>query len=213
ALTVDGQSAVALAPREVRLLEKGPLRARILLRGDHGRGIDYEVRIDAYAGQPFVRVFHTFVDKSGRAYSAMSRLGVELALDVGGAHHYAAGVDGADVSAGSLGDRPLRLAQLDESHFRVADGERTGKLAGWVEVRGKKGAIGLGARWLWQEYPKAFELRPDRLVYDLWAPEAAPAKVGMGAAKTHEFVLWVGAQRDPRAASAMAEPLVAAVDP
>lgn len=213
ALLVDGQSAVAQPPREVRVLENGPLRARIELRGEHGRGFDYVLRIDAYAGQPFLRVFHTFIDKSGRTYSAMSRLGVELALDIGGAHHYAAGVESSDVAAGSLGDRPLRLAQIDESTYRIGDAERRGKLAGWVELRGKKAAAGLAARWLWQEYPKAIELAPDRLVYDLWAPETPPAKVGMGAAKTHEFVLWIGTPREGRAPSVVAEPLVAAVDP
>jgi hypothetical protein len=57
---------------------------------------------------------------------------------------------------------------------------------GWFEA----GGIGIGLRWFWQLYPKAFEVRADRTLRLALFPETArPQNIYTGVAKTHEMVL------------------------
>src|SRR5262249_53263138 len=74
--------------------------------------------------------------------------------------------------------------------------------------------VALASRFFWQEYPQAFELRPGVLTYNMWAQSAPPAKVGMGVAKTHEFVLYFHGKTPPPQAllAALAEPVLARVN-
>jgi hypothetical protein len=212
-LAVDERLGAAGTPTGVTVLESGPLRARIELTGSYGNGFDYVVRVEAYAGQPQVRVWHTFVDRTSTPYAAVPRIAIELPLlDPHGRYRY--GVSGAAPVAGTLSERGLQLVQNDNLNY-AADGTTSGgTLAGWVELPDERRTVGIAGRWFWQEYPQSFAVTRDRLVYNLWAPEAPPAKVGMGSAKTHELVIWAGATEFPAAAKGTpAEPPVAVVDP
>ncbi len=213
-VTVAGSTVQALTPSSVTVLEKGPLRARIELRGTYGKGFDYLIRVDAYAGQPFVRVLHTFIDRNSAAYVEVSRLSIDVPLETLAAATWAGGVEKGQLRTAALDDAVL-FYQPDNLTYRMGDREEQGHLEGWLEARTKKITTGVAARWFWEEYPKSIELRPQQLVYNLWAPQARPAKVGMGAAKTHEFVLWAAPAKtmERKALQGLAEPLVASVDP
>jgi hypothetical protein len=218
ALLIAGErSGQAQPPTRVALIDSGPLRARVALQGTYGNGFDYEVRIEAYAGQPFVRVWHTFIDRHPTPYISLPRVGVELPL-VGAAlpSRYRYGVVGERPVTGRLADEGARLYQSDNETFVAGEPSKPGKLSGWIELSGERASIGVAARWLWEQYPQSFAVRRDRLVYNLWAPEADPAKSGVGAAKTHEFVLWASppaAALPPALLGAVARPLVGVVDP
>jgi hypothetical protein len=211
----EDEKLQARPPREVRLTENGPLRANFEIRGDYGNGIDYLVRLEAFAGKPFVRVRHTFTNRRPAAHVDLARIAVEWPLVLGPGAEYVFGVEGAEARRGQVPDGGLRFYQLDNLRYQVAGAEEAGKAEGWWEIHAKALSIGIGVRWFWQEYPQAVELRSDRLVYDMWPSEASPVKVGVGAAKTHEFVVWVTPMAEVAGGSGLAllRSPVATVDP
>jgi hypothetical protein len=211
----DGGTARALAPRRVQITERGPLRSRVELEGGYGNGFDYLIRIDAYAGQPFLRLLHTFINRNSAALVRVSRIAIEWPLELPPSTPYVAGAASGAMHTGKLGDGSFGLVQLDNKRHRVNGQERAGTLPGWLALQPEGAGFGLAARWFWQEYPQGFALQPGRLTYNLWDPEGGAAVAGMGAAKTHELVLFAGgkAVSDPRWTAAVGRPLVASVDP
>ena len=214
-MVAKGNRSVARPPRIVRVVEPGPLRTRIEMEGSYGNGFDYLVRIDAYDEQPFVRVLHTFINRNPAAYVSIGEMSLDLPLAGAGGTAYAIGVDGKAASAGALDRREVRATQLDNMIYQVEGVVTPGRMAGWVSVNGDVATVGLAAPWLWQEYPQGFTLRGDRVTYQLWDSAAPPAKAGMGAAKTHELVVWAGVKEAlaRRRTATIARPLLAVVDP
>ncbi|MBX3027731.1 glycoside hydrolase family 127 protein [bacterium] len=205
----------AQKPVDVRILEHGPLRARLALSGTYGNGFDYEIRLDAYAGQPFVRVLHTFINRYPTPFINVPQIALSLPLGEIKPGTWRAGVVGERMRSGAIPDTGVRLVQRDNETAEIAGDAEAVQLAGWVEVSGSRGTLGIASRWFWQEYPQSVEMRRDRLTYNLWAPEADPANAGVGAAKTHELALWLAPpQRLPAGiGAALATPLVGVVDP
>src|SRR5262249_15444456 len=108
---------------------------------------------------------------------------------------YSAGQEHGVPFEGALPRNGWSMVQDDNETLRTADMRRAAHAAGWIDLRDATHGLAVAARFFWQQYPQSFQLRPDGVTYNLWAPEAAPAKVGMGAAKTHEMVwLFHGAQ-------------------
>jgi hypothetical protein len=105
--------------------------------------------------------------------------------------------------------------QEDNDTLRVDGTVQTGHAAGWVDMHDATHGLALASRFFWQEYPQSFALRSTGLTYNLWAPEAAPAKVGMGASKTHEMVFYFHGKTPPadEMLAALTQPLLAHVDP
>lgn len=207
--TADGVLRAA-PPASVTILENGPLRARIALRGTYGSGFDYLIRVEAYADQPFVRILHTFINRNPAPRSTIRRLALDMPLRSRGPVSYRFGVERGRPRSGSVAEEALRLVQPDNLAFRVGEQNEDGRLAGWTALRVRGLNIGIAGRWFWQEYPKAIEIRPDALVYELWASEGGNARAGVGAAKTHELWFWAAPRTFERAA---ADPLVARLDP
>jgi hypothetical protein len=76
---------------------------------------------------------------------------------------------------------PVRVEQLEAQPRR----------RGWFDAAG----VGVGLRWFWQLYPKAFEVRPDRsLQLELFPETARPQNIYTGVAKTHEMILSFGGE-------------------
>lgn len=190
-VVADGKRLDARRPRQVRVVENGVLRVALELEGEYGEGIDYAVRLEAYARKPLVRVLHTFVNRKPVPYVHLSRLALEWPLQLQPEVGYRVGVEGNRVRTGKLSPEGVRLYQPDNSTYRVGDSEEAGRLSGWWALQARNLNLGMAVRWFWQEYPQAATLSPDRLTYDMWAPESSPARVGMGAAKSHEFLIWV----------------------
>lgn len=216
ALLVAGErTATAQKPTAVTIVERGPLRTRVALQGSYGNGFDYLVRLDVYAGQPFVRVLHTFINRHPAAFVSMPRLAIELPLGPLQPTTYRAAVSGARIAARPIPEDGAHLVQRDNVTTEIEGDSGTGQLEGWIEASGSAVNVGIAARWMWQEYPQSFELRRDRLTYNLWAPEADPATVGVGAAKTHELVIWAArsGQLPAGVGVALGRPLVGVVDP
>ena len=138
----------------------GPLRARVELRGTYGNSFDYLVRLEAYAGQPFVRVWHTFIDRFQTPYVNLPRLSLELPLGALAPAQYRFGMVGAKPVSGTAGRRRATVAgrQRDASARR-----RRGAPAGWPagsSSPGRTASVGLASRWFWQEYPQSITRAP-----------------------------------------------------
>lgn len=211
---IDGRRHEAQAPESLRVLEAGPLRVRLELRGAYGADFHYVLRLDARAGQAAVRVFHTVEHRGARAYANVRQIAVDLALRDDGDASWRAGIDGAEPARGRVEDGAVVLYQEDARLFRIAGAEQAAPAAGWVELRDGAGAVTIASRFFREEFPQGFQLERGRLRYNLRAPEALPAAIGSGVAKTHEFVVAFGTGESAAAdLDHLAEPAVAHVDP
>jgi hypothetical protein len=212
---IDGKRIDAQAPTAVRITEAGPLRVRIEIRGRYARAFEYVVRIDAFADQPFVRVFHTFEQHSPDAYTSVGQIGIEVPMRFGEPVVYSAGREDGTPLAAALPESGFTLVQEDNETLRVAGTPQAGRAAGWADLHDPTHGVAVAGRFFWQEYPQGFRLQRTGLTYNLWAPEAPPAKVGMGAAKTHELVLYFHGTLPPAPArlAALAQPPAPQLDP
>ncbi|MBI3782907.1 MAG: glycoside hydrolase family 127 protein [Deltaproteobacteria bacterium] len=195
---IDGKRLTPQAPTRVRVIDSGPLRARVEMRGQIGNGFVYVVRIDAYANQPFVRILHTFENHASAPYTAVQQVSVDVPLELSAKATYSVGRDAAAPLSDVMPEAPLDLYQEDNEVFYQGAARDSGHLAGWFDLHDTTRGVALVARYFWQEYPQSVRLRRSGLTYNLWAPQAKiPAKVGMGAAKTHEMLLYFHAETAP----------------
>jgi hypothetical protein len=219
---------------EFTVEQRGPLRACLRVVGWHGGGdrrlFRYVARIHAYRGQPWIRVFYTFINDHQDALMARIRR-LELRCCV---------LDSEN--EGLLDGQPLtqgRLFQVDEDHYTI-DGQPAGRrAAGWAAVGSDEVGMAIGLRHFWQNWPKAIsvgrrsiglefcpQLSPglydgkpleeeNRLYYALRNGQYA-FKVGV--AKTHEFhVNYFSGKPDQQELKsffqAAEQPLLAIADP
>jgi hypothetical protein len=211
---VDGKRIEPQAPTVVKVVEPGPLRVRIELRGRYAADFDYVLRIDAFANQPFVRLLHTFEQHNQEPYTFVRQLAIAVPLKFEGPMSYSAGREKGPPFAGVVPEAGITLVQEDNETLRVGAESHAERAAGWIDARDASHGVALAARFFWQEYPQSFELRRSGLTYNLWAPGVPPAKVGMGAAKTHEMILYFHDKHPPAPAllAALSDPVVGHVD-
>jgi len=225
-MNAGGRSYSASAPQVVSIEEGGPLRATVALSGDYGGGVRYEIRLQIAAGQPYLRVLHTFIAAGAEAFTPLQRLRVRVPFAGKGEATYGARLADGKRIDGKVAGKGVSLAQIDAATLRRDDALQSGRLAGWFELRRPDFALGLDAPFFWQEYPQAVHFSPGELAYDLRADFGGPASIGVGAAKTHDFLLVFGKGSDlvvepGRGTVALAEPtwtaksgaLLNAVDP
>lgn len=214
-MDVGGARHGALTPESVDVTELGPLRVRIAIRGRYTAAFRYGVRVDAYAGQPFVRILHTFEQQGPERYTPLGQLALEIsAPGASDAFSYRAGREGGDPWTGPVTERGIAIVQEDNESVRVGGTRYSGHAAGWIDVGDGNGGVALVARYFWQEYPQSLVVREETLTYNLWAPDVSAAMIGMGTAKTHELVLMPhAAVPEPATLEALRAPLTAAVSP
>jgi hypothetical protein len=216
--------------------QAGPLRACLRVSGWHGGGNDtrlfrYVARIHAYRGQPWIRVFYTFINDHQDALMARIRK-LEIRFYVLGSSSEYCLLDGRSVDRG-------RLFQVDENHYTIDDQPAGGRAAGWAAVGSEDAGMAVGLRDFWQNWPKAIDVHrglvclglcpeiPDGL-YDgkpleeenklYYALRDGLYTFKVGVAKTHEFYVnyFHGGPRADDLASffqAASQPLLAVADP
>jgi len=161
---VDGKTYTTLhAPDRITVEEPGPLRAVVKVEGQHkdadGKPMfAYVLRIHAYAGKPFVRIFYTFGnDVPESEFSEIKSIALRLPLCVG-----------EDASVTIAGDKPaafkpagklLRLFQRTDDGYEITLGGRKEsqgrRAAGWIDLTGRRAGVSAAIRHFWQLYPKA----------------------------------------------------------
>lgn len=213
-MDLGGVRHVARTAESVVVTETGPLRVRVEVRGVYAPAFRYVVRIDAYAGQPFARILHTFEQHGPERYTPLGQLALEFgSVTAGGTPSYTVGREDGEAWTGAVPDSGIVIAQDDNETGRAAGTRYVGRAAGWIDVHDASAGVTVVGRYFWQEYPQSFAVRGRALTYNLWAPDAPPGMIGMGAAKTHELVVLLHAREAPPPAvlEAVRSPLVAPV--
>ncbi|MBN2450123.1 MAG: hypothetical protein JXR77_07020 [Lentisphaeria bacterium] len=146
-----GQPCTSPAAAEIRIEERGPLRATVAVRSrlglpDGQGGIGIEQRISVFRGLPLVHLAHTFVVEAEAAFAEVESLSLRLPL---GASSWRLG----RVAGGSV-ELPAGSAAIQhfDHAFTVSGEESEGRLTG--------SALGgdalVAVRDFWQQYPKGF---------------------------------------------------------
>jgi hypothetical protein len=195
ALSLAGAEAALPRLEALTVETDGPVRTELLLSGRYAQGVAWELRLGAYAGQPFVRVQHT-VTNLADGYAAVRSLPFAIG------EPFTAGELGIDGGARRFPrlDAPHELLQAEAVPVLLDEGRGGQHGDGWARASGDGVAVTIATRYFWEEWPKAITLAPDRLRLDLLAGGEEPVRLGSGAAKTHE--LWIAVEPADHAASA-----------
>lgn len=130
----------------------------------------FVTRIVAYAGQPQVRVLHTWV-LTYDSYSVRLK-DVGLSLPLRGARAASFGVEGGETIEQPVSDAGVYLLQHRAHRFDVMAGGAavaSGKHSdGSAVVRTPQGLVGIAHREMWQRYPKEIEVTPEAVTMHVW---------------------------------------------
>ena len=140
----DGKEYLARKPDLVEVEEVGPMRVCVRVKGKYMAGdgsplFDYEVRIHAFAGQPFVRVNHNYVCrmKQGAAKKQneikIRSMSIKLPLVGSASPPCLFGTDAGGPLRAKLAGAPIEARQKYESEATIA-GKAFKRLPGWVAV-------------------------------------------------------------------------------
>jgi len=210
---VDAVRHDAVGARNIEILEDGPWRSRVAVRGGYGP-LRYEIRFDFFAGNAAVRVLASTENHASNDYVGLDELAITL-RPAQSKTGYRIGVEPGRTLRGVLGAAPVTLVQTDARSMRFGEESRTGQGSGWASIADESGrGAAIAARFFWQEYPQGFVLRPESATYHLKAPTKRQLAFGSGAAKTHEFwVLLDGAKEFVERLPDLSQPVIAWTDP
>ncbi|NQT13504.1 MAG: hypothetical protein HQ582_12190, partial [Planctomycetes bacterium] len=187
----EGREYVAHRPDVVEVEELGPLRVCIRVAGrfadrDGQPWFRYELRIHAYAGQPFARIIHTYtcLPKGEISYEFAERRHPEavsvgsMSLDLvlaGASDNVRVGTTatGGNVSVPLNDGVPLEMRQRHESEAHIGD-RACGRIPGWAAT----GDLIIAEKDFWQLYPNAIGFRKQATKCEVrigMMPEIAPA--------------------------------------
>jgi hypothetical protein len=152
----DGQgglATVAAGPWTATVELAGPVRAVVrvehdFITADGRRLAQSSTRYRAYAGQPFVRVYHTMTWLTDHQ-TTIGKLAFRPVLPAGAT--LTAGLDGRTVIANAGGNLELR-----QEDWQRVDGTAQGRhLDGWLAATAAEQTLVMALRWPWQQHPTA----------------------------------------------------------
>ncbi len=206
----DQYLSSAGAPKSVTIEESGPVRACVCIRGSHlpkGQGFaeglyDYTVRIYAYAGQPYVRVFYTLANsRLSRTLRTWPFKSLELVIKLqGGARSAGFLGAGGKVTEVTVRGPAVMLQDVDDSQrqgpipsYRIVQAGKelcAGRRApGALSVSGEKSGVTVGVRHFAEMCPKALGVDTGGLRVKLFPAEAGKRYYMLpGRRRTHEMV-------------------------
>ncbi|MBM4086157.1 MAG: hypothetical protein FJ272_15345, partial [Planctomycetes bacterium] len=167
----------ALGDAEVHVLERGPVRVALHVKGWHAandgtRFCQFDLRLYAYAGKSHLRLLHTFIFTGEPEKDRIRSVGIRLRPARG---------SGAQVRFGGefqtesfpCSAAPT-LVQDDWNHFALtADGQaaREGQqAAGWIDLSDSRVGLQLGVRDFFQQFPKGLAAEAGSVTAYLWPP-------------------------------------------
>ena len=172
----DCLASLAEAVYDVSVEEAGPLRAVIRCEGafeadlpmHHYAGyrpFRFVTRIYAYAGRAELRVLHTVIAACNPRETEIEEIGLRVPAVLSGSVNYRVAASREIAGTAAAGDS-LLLSQRLHNHFRLdrRQGGRTRTLAegdrteGWIACDDGQVGVGVGLRYMPEEYPKALGL-------------------------------------------------------
>ncbi len=147
---------------EITIEQAGPVRACIRVSGWHEadgkRMFRYIARVHAWRGQPWIRVFYTFINDHQEALMAkIPRLAISV-WSYAGSDESVFLLDGKPPTKDEDGLANARLFQVDENHYLLNNKPAGARGCGWAAVgadRADSGGLAIGLREFWQNWPKA----------------------------------------------------------
>ena len=182
---------------QVVVEESGPLRVAVKIEGwtqaEDGRKLGrHIVRLHAFAGKAFLRMYHTFVNTADSNEVQFRNIAFQLPFR--GNQYRFVGIGGPDLRAVKNSDHLLQYRH-NECEF-VSDGKSLAKgqkAAGSVTVSTGETAYTVSVRHFAQNFPKEIEVEPNRLKLHFWPRHGKPAShLGESmTAKNIGFLWWV----------------------
>ena len=170
----DGAAYTSFRPPDrVKVEALGPMRATLRIDGvyEDGQGnhlFTYTMRVHAYAGKSYLRIFYTFGNNSTEhEFTSIRALTLELPLkeSVNTPLGYTFGSeDGTDeIVTGKLqrGER-IDLSQLFDDRYQLGNTQGN-RAAGWLDVSDDTCGMTVAVRHFWQQYPKSLAASPEAL--------------------------------------------------
>ena len=208
-VSADGVDYLAStqAPEQIEIEEQGPMKVVIKVSGRHYAAgganflLKYETRIYAYAGQPFVKVWHVYAngqsvenlgDAPNPAFGAgFDRYALDLKLNLTGQKTVRFGGDnGSEFSYTLPAAETATLLQADRTDvnvplaYNISQGTTVlssgSRAEGWGEMSDSKWGVLISSRYFWQKYPKGLLFRDDGRVSFEPAPTPEFLWVAMG---------------------------------
>lgn len=194
-----GRTASLAAEGETIQIEAaGPQAACVRFEGDYrteqGEVLAHQItRVEAFAGQPFARITHTFVITRDTNELWFREIGWELAAAPGpdaAALLAVARDDPAQVHRIALNATASGACMFQDQHFRFMTGSNHfaagpldaqdrlapqvegEEMGDWAALAGRAGTLLLACREAARQHPKEFELHPDRVVLKLFSNRA-----------------------------------------
>ncbi|MBI3997050.1 MAG: DUF4091 domain-containing protein [Candidatus Omnitrophica bacterium] len=186
--------------------EAGPVRATLKASGwfrdAAGRGFcQFTVRLQAFAGLPQVRVYHTFIytgypanlynpNYEGiklPANETIQDISLELPVTLGATTQLITADEQGLVTAPLT--NPTSISQLAHDAYQIRQQGAASPLRagahheGWLLMQDSNAGVMVGVRDAWQQYPKAFEVdaASRRLIVRLWPSSAGDLNLETGA--------------------------------
>ena len=202
-LTASGElHTSAGAPVGIEIEEAGPLRAVVLLRGQHRRadgspGLELRGRVTAYAGKPYVEVEYQFlhtlpqppfeqplqVEEIRLDFTPQAEGAAQRALGEG---YYRTRIQQAGPGAGDLElalTTDTLLYQANEHYVDCFYGDF------WTDWRDSQAGLTLTIHQAHQNFPKMLRAAEAGSSAWLYPREAPPAPLYQGMGKTHRLLL------------------------
>jgi hypothetical protein len=190
--------------REIVVESNGPVRSCVRVDGwytgpDGRRIVRYRTRYHAFSGLGLIKVIDEFriVGSTRDTQFRDIALPLELRLDTASRRVVtpvsAEQPDQTSVTPWQPGTRAISLVQETYRHFgnpecrayiveqrdaekrKSHESERAGS---WLQVVDQRAAVTGSLRWLWQQFPKQWEVTGDRVALHLWSPEAGVLDFG-----------------------------------
>ena len=164
---------------QINVEQVGPLHAIVKVTGCYRRKsgeklCQYITRLHAYAGEPFIRVVHTFVVAYDTENVRLKDICIPFVLDSPGKAQTSFGIDASDLTKHrKMGDGYLLQHRHNAFVVRSSDGKEVVKgvrAPGWFDVSTGYAGLTLGLRHVWQEYPKELETVGNEMRIHLWPP-------------------------------------------
>ena len=135
------------------------------------------VRLSAFAGQPFVRILHTFVITADTGKTRYRDIGFRLTPRL--THFYIGSASSHTGVVRRERDR-ASLVQVDDRRYDFLTGGRFVRggvrSEGWVAVADERAGMSLLVKDFWQQYPKEFEVGPNELTFHIWPAHNPPRR-------------------------------------
>jgi hypothetical protein len=186
--------------RSIRIEEKGPLRVVIAIFGSymhkHLPDSPAIVRIHAYAGKSFLKVFHTFTYTGCPKQDYVKRMGLGLPIKLG--RRRTVTVGGIEKGTPAAGDE-VSLLQDHHQHYgvRTTDEELApstvqegSRSAGWIDMSDGKRGLAVANRFMWQEFPQELvaDAKGGSVTTSFWPDSVPPLDLRRYSDKMYRFL-------------------------